>query len=165
MFNKALKGNFFWPRIYDEVSAREAAKQGWTAALFSGGITILMIAFGSTPMSSLVDVVIICFIGYGCLKMSRTAAIVGLVYVIFNGVYKYTTHNTFGLMPLFAIFYINSIRGTFNFHNNETTKSESVPQMLECRNCGSKYNPNDYRKDAHEWLCSQCGKALSKAEK
>lgn len=86
MFNKASKGNIFWPRIYDEVSAREAAKQGWTAALFSGAITLLMVVFGGTQMSSLVDVVLICFIGYGCLKMSRTAAIVGLVYVIFNGI-------------------------------------------------------------------------------
>ena len=162
MFNKTSKGNIFWPRIYDDVSAREAAKQGWVAALVSGGITFIMVVFSATPMSSLVDVFLICFIGYGCLKMSRTAAIVGLVYTIFNGVYKYTMHNTFGLMPLFSIFYINSIRGTFYFHNKKTIKAESGPQMFECKNCGAKYNPNDYRDDAPEWLCSQCHKALSK---
>lgn len=89
ILKKTSIGNFFWPRIYDDVSAREAAKQGWAAALVSGGITFLMVVFSATPMSSLVDVFLICFIGYGCLKMSRTAAIVGLVYTIFNSFYHY----------------------------------------------------------------------------
>lgn len=122
MFNRTSKGNVFWPNIYDEASAREAAKQGWFAALFSGGVTLLMVVFGSTPASSLFDVILLCFIGYGCLKMSRVAATIGLIYTIFNGGYKYIMHSTFGLMPLFAIFFINSIRGTYNFHTMKKAK-------------------------------------------
>ena len=53
ILKKTSIGNFFWPRIYDDVSAREAAKQGWVAALVSGGITFLMVVFSATPMSSL----------------------------------------------------------------------------------------------------------------
>ncbi|WP_207678901.1 hypothetical protein [Desulfonema magnum] len=122
MFNKASKENIFWPGIYDKVTAREAAKQGWTAALFSGGITLLMIVFGGAEIMNLLDVALICLIGYGCLKMSRTAAIAGLVYTISNGIYKYSVHKTLGLMPLFAIFYINSVRGTFYFSNDDAKK-------------------------------------------
>lgn len=122
MINKKSKGIIFWPYIHDEASAREAAKQGWIAALLIGGTTLLMVTIGSMPTSNLVDVVLICLIGYGCLKMSRTAAIFGLIYTLSNGVYKYVVHSTFGMMPLFAIFFVNSVRGTFNLHKMKKTK-------------------------------------------
>ncbi|MEE9912107.1 MAG: hypothetical protein K4571_10325 [Deltaproteobacteria bacterium] len=35
-------------------------------------------------------------------------------------------------------------------------------QVLICPHCGAKYNPNDYREDAPEWLCSECRKQLPK---
>jgi hypothetical protein len=116
MFNMTPGVNALWPKIHDEASAREAAKQGWSAALVSGGITLLMVATKNTPIASLIDVGFMCLIGYGCLKMSRAAAIIGLLFTLSNGVYKYIVHSTFGLMPLFAIFFVNSIRGTFLFH-------------------------------------------------
>jgi len=117
MISGNLKTNIFWPIINDEASAREAAKQGWYAALFSGGATLIAIISKSTPYSSLFDVFIICLIGFGCLKMSRTAAIFGLAYTIFNAGYKYAVHSTFGIMPLFIIFFITATRGSFKFHN------------------------------------------------
>ena len=122
MANKTSRGNIFWPYINDETSAREAAKQGWYASLISGGITLIMVVLGATSSWSLVDVGLLCLIGYGCLKMSRIAAILGLIYCIFNGIDKYIVHSTFGLMPLFAIFYINSIRGTYKFYEIKKSK-------------------------------------------
>jgi len=35
----------------------------------------------------------------------------------------------------------------------------------KCKYCGTEYNPSDYRQDALEWLCAQCGKALPKNDK
>ena len=116
MKNRSSKLGAFWPNIIDEPSAREAGKQGWVAALFAGGITLFCVLTKTTPLSSLFDVGIICLIGFGCLKMSRVASTLGLVYTIFSGLYKYCVHSTFGLMPLFAIFFINSMRGSFYFH-------------------------------------------------
>jgi len=116
MPNKPFRLNVFWPNILDEMSSREAAKQGWYAALFAGGMTIIGVIAQYTEINSLIDVGIICLIGYGCLKMSRIAAISGLVYTLGNGVFKYITHSTFGLMPLLAIFFVNAVRGTFKFN-------------------------------------------------
>lgn len=123
MLTKIAKGNIFWPYIDDESSAREAAKQGWYAALLSGGITLIMVVLGATSYCSLVDVGLMCLIGYGCLKMSRVAAILGLIFCIVNAIDKYIVHSTFGLMPLFAIFYVNSIRGTCKYYKIKKNKS------------------------------------------
>jgi hypothetical protein len=37
-----------------------------------------------------------------------------------------------------------------------------VPRILKCPNCGTVYNPEDYRQDVLQWLCPQCGKELPK---
>jgi hypothetical protein len=37
---------------------------------------------------------------------------------------------------------------------------EKAEIFLECPNCGADYNPNDYRADAQEWLCSECFKPV-----
>mgnify|MGYP005834104975 CR=1 FL=1 len=35
-------------------------------------------------------------------------------------------------------------------------------ETCKCEYCGTEYNVSDYRQDAPEWLCAQCGKALPK---
>ena len=80
----------FWPNVIDESSAREAAKQGWYVSLFSGAVSIFSIIVGWTSVWSFVDVILICLAGYGCLKMSRTAAIFGLLLCIVNIYEKYS---------------------------------------------------------------------------
>jgi hypothetical protein len=123
LLNKPPRANVFWPSIVDELSAREAAKQGWVAALFMSGFTLLMVITKYTTMASLVDVGIMCLIGYGCLRMSRVAAICGFSYTLFNAGYKYIMHSSVGIMPIFAIFFINAIRGTFLFHKMKIKES------------------------------------------
>ena len=40
-------------------------------------------------------------------------------------------------------------------------KAES-PKIPACGHCGTQYSPKDYRQEASEWLCPQCGKPLPK---
>jgi hypothetical protein len=37
-----------------------------------------------------------------------------------------------------------------------------LPEIPKCPNCGTEYNPIDYRQDALEWFCSRCGTKLPK---
>ena len=108
-------GDFFWTDIHDEKSARDAAKLGWYCALFMVGSTLFFILVGDLPILYYVDIVSYCLIGYGCLKMFRVASIVGLILVFGEMYYKYIAHGTLGLTPLFALCYVNAIRGTFYF--------------------------------------------------
>ena len=112
---------FIWPDVKDERSARDAAKLGWFGALFMAGITLFSIVIGNLPSLNYVDVVLSCLIGYGCLNMFRVAAISGLILVIAEMLYKYNAHGTFGMMPLFALYYANAIRGTFYFAKMKNT--------------------------------------------
>ena len=104
---------FLWPNIQDEKSAKDASKLGWYAALFSAAATLFSIIVGNLPPLNYVDVVLSCIIGYGCLKMFRIAPIIGVLITLFEMWYKYQNHGTFGIMPLFVLYYVNAIRGTW----------------------------------------------------
>ncbi len=119
--------NAFWPSIYDEKSARAAARQGMWAAFFCAGATVLLVllaregvqipidGFGTT---ALVDATVMAFVGIGIRNMSRLAAVGGLgVYIIEQFYTLSNTHNLVGL-PIPMIFaliacFISGIRGTF----------------------------------------------------
>ena len=45
--------------------------------------------------------------------------------------------------------------------SEEKPKSES-PEMPVYPHCGAGYDATEYRYDAPEWFCPQCGKALPK---
>jgi hypothetical protein len=47
---------------------------------------------------------------------------------------------------------------------SEETRQPTIepPETPKCPNCGETYNPEDYRHDAPEWLCSRCGTKLLK---
>jgi len=41
-------------------------------------------------------------------------------------------------------------------------KETESSERPACPHCGAEYNVNDYRQDAPEWFCAQCGKTLPK---
>lgn len=124
--------NILWPNISDEKTTLEAAKQGWVASIFIAAMTILSIIVGWTSVMSVVDVVLISLIGFGCFKMSRIAAVLGVILCIYNGIDKYIEKNTVGMMPIFTLFFINAARGTFKYHkikNNKLEESRATPEQ------------------------------------
>jgi hypothetical protein len=116
LMRRIMKGTIFWSNIVDETSAREAAKQGWYASLCIAAMTIVGIFLGWTSAWSALDVMGISLVGFGCLKMSRVAAILGVILCILNGVDKYIVRHTIGMMPIFTLFFLNATRGTLEFH-------------------------------------------------
>lgn len=123
--------NVLWPNISDEKTALEAAKQGWVASIFIAAFTILSIIVGWTSVMSVVDVVLISLIGFGCFKMSRVAAIFGIIICIYNGFDKYIERHTLGMMPIFILFFVNAARGIFKYHdikNDKLEESQITPE-------------------------------------
>jgi hypothetical protein len=116
----------FWPPIFDVVTAKKAAKQGFVAAVFISGATTLLLmyrivstrSYDTTEVfnSILGNIVPMALIAFFISRMSRIASISALVLSCGEMLYKITVYNTAGIYPLFIIFFINSIRGTFIYH-------------------------------------------------
>jgi len=107
---------WLWPKITDVKSARSAARQGFGAAMFLAVWTVYTVLVGYVSYSSFVDAAIFALIGWRLYRMSRAAAVVGLV--VFGGerIFQWFEHGTAGnpLMILFLFLaFANSIRGTF----------------------------------------------------
>ena len=43
-------------------------------------------------------------------------------------------------------------------------KKTELKEIHACAYCGTEYNPSDYRQDASEWLCVQCGRVLQQEQ-
>jgi len=116
-----------WPPIWNPKSAREAAIQGvWAAgavavvtaafaALSAFGIRI----FGARP-SAFVDAAIFAVIAIGIYKMSRAAALIGLLLHIFERGWAWATRGITGVASLpvaiiLTLAFLNSVRGTFAY--------------------------------------------------
>jgi hypothetical protein len=120
------------PSITDKLSAKKAAKHGIWASLFCSCTTILVVFINAIGLKilevsylALIDAVIFGIIAFGIYKMSRSAAIIGLVYYLYGRISMYIIEGSLGkpyYIIIFIIMFINSIRGTFLYHKYKTTK-------------------------------------------
>lgn len=126
------KKNGFWVTIDSMEAARQAAKQGvWAAGLIATITTVLILvsmAMGGSPEVIPVlnawafwDVGLFVAVGWGIHKMSRVAAIAGLILYILGQVVMRISNpalSTGGLVfaGLFVLAFVNAIRGTFAYH-------------------------------------------------
>lgn len=133
--SSSKRTNWIWPSITDTASARKAAKQGFWASLYCGGATLLIVIlnifgvqlFDFTPWA-LVDAVLFGIICWGLHKMSRTAAVLGLLLYMFERIDMWSRYGGVGIAMaiIITLMFINSIRGTFAFHNLKVP--ETSPQ-------------------------------------
>ncbi len=109
----------FWPEISDEVAAETAARNGTYAGLFIAGVSALFAAIGVIERGALIDAVIFVLIGFGIKRMSRTAAIIGLVLYLSEQFYA-LVHGRGGwnviVMAIIAALYVGAIRAAFWHH-------------------------------------------------
>ncbi len=68
-----------WPDVSDLVAAETAARNGMYASFFVAGVTAAFVLFNWTGRPALIDAVLFAAIGIGIRKMSRIAAVAGLV--------------------------------------------------------------------------------------
>lgn len=110
-----------WPSITDEPSARKAALQGVGVAAFISVATTIFAIFGflGFDLNSLVDATTFAIIAWGIFKMSRFAAVAGLIMYLFERGYEVAEAgkiNNLGLILIFCLAFINAIRATVFYH-------------------------------------------------
>jgi len=114
----------FYPTITDEVSAKKAASFGYWAAAFIAGINLVMIFLGAVSQSALFDALVMIVIGFFIYKMSRVAAVAGLLYAIFDLIYKVYMGQSpaIAIKLFFILYFISGVRGTFAYRNYLNSK-------------------------------------------
>ena len=128
---------FLYPTITDTKSAKEAVKYGYASAAMIAAITtfsFLLKVYESNTNDTVYILSIIIgnilpmiVLGYFIFRMSRIAAVLALLLCLFELLSKYETSGSVGMMPIFLIFFVSSIRGTFLYRKFlllETTHNE-----------------------------------------
>jgi hypothetical protein len=126
----------FWPQVTNIESARNAAMQGCWAAVLGAAITALFAiasfygfqAVKGIDAYALVDAVLLLVLAWGIWKMSRTAALIALIYFVGSKL-LIISENGIGnpiMMIIFGLFYINSVRGTFAYQNYKRGKTATI---------------------------------------
>jgi hypothetical protein len=108
-----------YPTITDEMSAKKAASYGYLAAALSSGINLVAVLAGWLSQSALFDVLIMSIIGFFIYKMSRVAAVAGLLYSFFNVFVSLTMmeERNIALLLFFILYFLSAVRGTFAYRN------------------------------------------------
>ena len=120
---KKINFDFLYPSITDISSAKEAVKYGYASAALTAGITtfnFLLKLFDSNSYDTVYilsviigDILPIAILGYFIFRMSRVASILAFLLCLFELVSKYESNGSVGMMLIFMIFYVSSIRATF----------------------------------------------------
>ncbi|TVQ23381.1 MAG: hypothetical protein EA367_02515 [Leptolyngbya sp. DLM2.Bin15] len=124
------KQNVFWPTIDSIQRAREVAQQGFWAAVIVAVVTTLFALvsivagdIAELPISagSFIDVGIFVAIAFGIRRMSRVAAVLGLVVYFGNQLYMWSIigPQTAGIIVVvfMMLAFIHGVRGTFAYHS------------------------------------------------
>ena len=113
----------FFPSIFDERSAKQAAQYGFVAAGFIALVSALSLTIAvidaqgvdatSIAMQVITDVAPIAILGYFIHRMSRVASVLAFALCLFEIIYKFSEHGTVGILPVLLLFFLSAIRGTF----------------------------------------------------
>ncbi|MCU0565283.1 MAG: hypothetical protein MUF49_01640 [Oculatellaceae cyanobacterium Prado106] len=138
MQQQPKKQNWLWPEINDLPSAQSAAMQGTSMCIvivvFSWIIALIVTAMGVTPNFQLLIGASLLYglIAFLIAKMSRLAAIAGLILYLVDRV-AFISQNgsngaSAGIMVVFIIAFISSIRGTFAYHQIRRDRQTEIAQ-------------------------------------
>ncbi len=119
-----------WPNVPDLVTAERWAEYGMSASFAVATITAVFVLFNRAPRAALIEAVPFIAIGFGIRKMSRIAAVAGLVfYIIDQVIVAMQGRIGDGLYAVIFIgMFLRGIRGTFayrEFRANEKATEAS----------------------------------------
>ena len=141
---KKINLEFLYPTITDTKSAKEAVKYGYASSAMIAAVTtfsFLLKVYESNTNDTVYILSIIIgnilpmiVLGYFIFRMSRIAAVLALLLCLFELLSKYETSGSVGMMPIFLIFFVSSIRGTFLYRkfllletaHNEVAKEDEL---------------------------------------
>jgi len=135
----AKRAQFYWPKIVDLPSARQAALQGVVVACWTAFITTAVIIWNvyhtndrvfDIDLSSYADVAIVLIVAFFIHRMSRIAAVVGLVYFAVNLAVTIMNDPQFRFVAvIYGLMWVNGLRGTFAYHKLQSQLSAVQPSI------------------------------------
>lgn len=115
----------FWPDIRNRESARKVGMQGCWAALISAALTALFaiasylgfVVIAGIDMYAIIDSILLSLLAIGIWRMSRSAAVIGLLYFVVSKIFLISQIgiNNPILLVIFILFFVNGVRGTFAY--------------------------------------------------
>jgi hypothetical protein len=134
-FDRRSPFGFLWPTISDVDSAVSAAGYGVAAALLGGVVTTILAGLAAAGVAAvrtlgvdgwaIIDAAICFAIAWGINRMSRVAAVLGLVFYILGCLVRFSQAGP-RVSPVaifIAIALINAVRGTFAYHELRSADS------------------------------------------
>jgi hypothetical protein len=129
----------YWPAILDEETARKVARQAFWVAVAVAGLTVLfatLAAFGIPMIAGVdawafLDAALFSVIAFGIWKMSRLAALAGLVLFVLERYWGFQGDVGFGYLLVTIVFtlaFVNGVRATFKYHQ---VKTVAHPQPVD----------------------------------
>lgn len=126
-----------WPPVDTLDTAKSTAKLGAVTAAIVAGVTALfaiLSLFGVEFASiwALVDAGLFALIAFGIYKMSRMAAVLGLLLYLWGQVSQIlvTGRTNYILFLLFTLYLVHGIRGTFAYHKLKKEAPEPVIEEM-----------------------------------
>ncbi len=140
----ALSSTSLLPPISDAASARSAARQGVVAAVICAIVTAVFAALAAAGSGfaknlgldawAFLDAAIFVAIAVGIWRMSRFAAMCGLLFYLLERVFAWVSQPTSAPKGLIvAVFltlaFVNGVRGTFRFHRISSVQASLPPRQ------------------------------------
>jgi hypothetical protein len=114
-----------WPQVDDEQAAVLAARQGFHAAVYCSVVTAVFAILGGFGFQimdfnlwNLTDAGLMALLAFGIRRMSRTAALIALLYYIAGRIdlwAEYGSQNPV-IGGIFVLMFLAAVRGTFAYH-------------------------------------------------
>ncbi|PKI16315.1 hypothetical protein [Colwellia sp. 12G3] len=125
------KDNFYWPDVSTLEAAKSATKGAMFVAIFVATVTAAFALYGmyNDPILGIdgwafVDSFIFILIAFGLWKLSRFAAVFGVLFYILEQVDMWLTNPSVPILAvIFTLVLIGGVRGTFSYHK---LKSQAV---------------------------------------
>jgi hypothetical protein len=130
------KGFSLWPAVGDEQAAVLAARQGFQAAVYGSIVTATFAVLGGFGFQimrfnlwNLTDAALIALLAFGIRRMSRTAALIALVYYVAGRIdlwAEYGSQNPV-IAGIFVLMFLSAVRGTFSYHRLKPQPESLTP--------------------------------------
>ncbi len=122
---KRKKKFSLWPAVSDEQAAVLAARQGFHAAVYCSIVTAIFAVLGGFGFQimdfnlwNLTDAGLMALLAFGIRRMSRTAAVIALLYYVAGRIdlwAEYGSQNPV-IAGIFVLMFLSAVRGTFAYH-------------------------------------------------
>lgn len=129
-----ISRELLWPDVSDEVGARTAAHFAMWASFIVAAMSVFFVLIARLPKAAFIDAALFLAVGIGIRKMSRFAAVSGLVLYVSGKIYGLAADasgvgwrlHAFVIPIIITFLFISSVRGTFGYQRQKKRGAEQL---------------------------------------